>query len=133
MADVLAEIRNLMAIGGLPELGPGPRENVLTLATLEDQLNPALTLSHLPRTQQKLIHALVLLWHDHQDAAHTIAQEIETPDGSLVHGILHRREPDYGNAAYWFRRVGKHPTFPILAEEAAELLSANDQQSLKQN
>jgi len=53
------------------------------------------------------------------EEAHTAAQDIPTPDGSFWHGILHRQEPDAGNAAYWFRRVGSHPIFPALNEEAA--------------
>ncbi len=58
------------------------------------------------------------------DESHNISQDNETPDGSYWHGILHRQEPDAENAAYWFRRVGDHPVFPLLRASAEELTTA---------
>ncbi|MBA4031733.1 MAG: hypothetical protein C0478_12705 [Planctomyces sp.] len=47
------------------------------------------------------------------DESHQMSQSIEgrgTPrNGDYWHAIHHRREPDPGNAAYWFRRVSEHP------------------------
>jgi hypothetical protein len=107
-----------------PDLGPGPRPGVQPQSALEGELAKFFGRHPTVEPQRTLLKALVLLWHDHLDAAHTLAQEVENADGALVHGIMHRREPDYSNAAYWFRRVGRHPAFPWLARGAMPLLQA---------
>jgi hypothetical protein len=73
----------------------------------------------------RLCLAGLWLFHDFLYQCHSIAQEVETPTGSYWHAVLHRREPDFGNSKYWWRRVGSHPLLDTLAEEAAVLLSTN--------
>ncbi len=67
--------------------------------------------------------AAVWLLHDFLDDSHTLSQSIETADGSFWHGIMHRREGDFSNAKYWFRRVGVHPVFHPLQQAARTLAS----------
>jgi hypothetical protein len=124
-ATELQTILGLLSTPELPELGPGPRPGIQPVAFLNQNLQAAFAKSKLPAGHQQLIKALVLLWHDHQDAAHVIAQEVETMDGSFIHGIVHRREPDYGNAKYWFRRVGEHPAFPGISGRATALFEGS--------
>ena len=108
----------LLATVDPPDLGPGPRPGVQALSVLNHKLDAGLGVG----TSSNLIRAVVLLWHDHLEAAHVLAQEIETPDGSYVHAIVHRREPDYSNAKYWFRRVGRHAAFTELQNKAAQII-----------
>jgi hypothetical protein len=59
------------------------------------------------------------------DQSHEISQSIHSPEGAYWHGVMHRQEPDPGNAGYWFRQVGAHPVFPALAK-AAQTIGAMD-------
>jgi hypothetical protein len=70
----------------------------------------------------RILEGLSLLWHDHWEASHEIAQSHEgEPDFDLLHAILHRREGDFANSGYWFRGAGKHPCYPILERRLASL------------
>ena len=113
-----------------PELGPGPRRGTRPQAELETALKFLSPKIELSPTTRELIRALVFLWHDHLDTAHTISQGIQNPDGSFIHAILHRREPDYANSKYWWRRVGKHPCFPEIGRRVAELLKSKREHNL---
>jgi hypothetical protein len=68
----------------------------------------------------------VWLVHDFLDESHTISQGIETTSGSFWHGIIHRREGDFSNAKYWFRRVGSHEVLSELGPRLAELAGDQD-------
>jgi hypothetical protein len=108
-------LKELLATAEPPELGPGPRAGVKSEEALERVMGKTPPDADNAPAREQLARALVFLWHDHMDAAHRIAQDIGSADGSYVHGIVHRREPDYGNAQYWFRRVGEYPAFTELA------------------
>lgn len=115
-------VAELLAGPTVPPLGPGKPN-----AAMREKL-VSLTPEKLAGSQKIIDRAAaqccisgLWLWHNFLDESHTISQEIETAEGSFWHGIMHRREPDYGNAKYWFRRVGSHPVIGQLVEEAPSL------------
>jgi hypothetical protein len=66
------------------------------------------------------------LWYDargHWDAAHKVAQDIDSKSGWLIHAYLHRKEGDLSNASYWYRRAGRPVANDSLEEEWSRLVS----------
>ena len=58
---------------------------------------------------------------DALDEGHRIFQEDHTTPGSYWHGMMHRREGDFDNARYWFRRAGELPIAAGLHAAAARV------------
>ncbi|HSG71210.1 MAG TPA: hypothetical protein VLA12_12385, partial [Planctomycetaceae bacterium] len=78
----------------------------------------------------KAVKAGVLLIHDFLEASHSISQSIEGEgihnNGDYWHALMHRREPDFENSKYWFRRVGTHPVYSDLSAAAVSLASTSN-------
>lgn len=79
------------------------------------------------RPPEGISKPLQALWYDGRsdwEAAHNIAQDIDSADGSWIHAYLHRKEGDQGNAAYWYRRAGKPVPDVSLTEEWKQIAKA---------
>ena len=123
--SAIAEIIEKLESGNpLPALVPQQEWNAELTKSLQALSTPALFEGQALKntTFGEAIKSGLLLWNDALDASHTISQGLGNPTGSYWHGIMHRREPDYSNAKYWFGRVGTHAIFPALRERAISLL-----------
>ncbi len=59
--------------------------------------------------QHEALLAGLWLYVDDLDAAHRICQRHEgEPTFDYWHAMLHRREGDFGNSRYWYRRAAAH-------------------------
>lgn len=81
-----------------------------------------LSVTNFGATCLSALKAGLYLLNDFFNDSHECSQSLEGigrhHTGDYWHAILHRREPDYGNAKYWFRHVGRHPSFADLATAA---------------
>lgn len=59
-----------------------------------------------------VIAAALWIVADDINRAHEIVQNMEDPTGSAWHAIIHRREGDFWNSQYWWRKAGNHPGVP---------------------
>jgi len=71
-----------------------------------------------PRTFS-LVRGALLYALDDLDGCHKRFQDDSSDLGSYWHGMMHRREGDFDNARYWFRRAGALPFFDTLHHEAS--------------
>ena len=123
---------DLLSIDGCRDLGPGTPngsvESSLSALSLEGGFAHTTVVDH---EMARLCCSAVWLWHNYLDESHTISQDVPTSSGSYWHGIMHRREPDYPNSKYWFRRVGSHPVFERLRQGAGNLAETYDTDSTR--
>ena len=131
MNDSWKTLKSLIATPDLPELGPTPRAGRLPLLELNHKIDRFFTDRNFIAALQPSVRSAALLWHDYLDESHTISQNIPGADGSFLHGIMHRREPDYANAKYWFHRVGKHRSFSDIAKQVTRLLKKEGETELE--
>lgn len=105
----------------LPAPGPASHGAAcgISARNLAAAVGKAMSEIQLPSANLKCVTAGILLLWDFLDESHEISQTMEGQGrprtADYWHGIMHRREPDAGNANYWFRRVGKHPAFDSLS------------------
>lgn len=107
--DMPFDVATLLA--SVPEMG------LVHGSAAADAVREALRAARVPEIARAGLYLRAGFW----DEAHEVAQSIENADGSYWHAIVHRQEPDAGNASYWFRRVGRHAIYPDLGRRAAEI------------
>lgn len=58
---------------------------------------------------KQTLEAGLWLYVDDLEHSHNVSQNLHRPSGSFWHAIMHRREGDFSNSHYWYRKIGQHP------------------------
>jgi hypothetical protein len=127
--DERLAVLGFAALNGPGSLGPSLVQAQPGHPLLESHLNETAVGQLYPgasRAERLALASGLFQIHDFWEASHEAAQVAddlgERSFSAYWHGIAHRREPDAGNALYWFRKVGRHPLFPALGDAARALL-----------
>jgi hypothetical protein len=101
LSDLLAPLFEALPLDqAMPELVPSKPRNHKNSELVKVISKNQIILTNAP------LEAALWLYVDELDRSHEVSQTIETPTGSLWHGIMHRREGDFWNSKYWFRKAG---------------------------
>ncbi|MFI4860062.1 MAG: hypothetical protein ACIAXF_05205 [Phycisphaerales bacterium JB063] len=100
ISPVFAALPLARAMSSLLPTDPAPPEVVSLVQSVVD--HPALA-PHLG------VQAGLWLYVDELDKSHDCSQALPGPTGCYWHAIMHRREGDFNNAKYWYRKAGAHP------------------------
>lgn len=124
MSSILAAALRLVEEITLPRLVPG--RNTASSDEVRSRIEAVFSASKIAAADvaATALRAGLWQWHDFLDESHTLAQTIEGELlGDCWHAIMHRREPDYGNAKYWYRRLGRPAHFDGLNRDAPQVLA----------
>ena len=117
-----ADLKDAIVEAELPELGEGQMvakiSEMLVDAVIADSglSLPSGEVTGISKSQAALCLSGLWLVAGDLERSHDLSQNLPCRNGSFWHGIMHRREGDFGNAKYWFRKVGPHPVFDELAD-----------------
>lgn len=112
------DIKQIIELAKLPDLAGRraiPSLSSQITAWIQASRSDGSTGTHSPEKVDLILAGLWLLEGD-LDASHELSQKWETPTGSYWHAIMHRREGDFGNSKYWYRRIRKHPAAEYFQE-----------------
>lgn len=106
------EVAEILALGG-----DGGRPMALAEPKCtSEEARRRIAAAKIPETLRAGLYLYFGCWTE----AHETAQDIASREGSYWHAIVHRQEPDAGNAAYWFGQVGSHPVLAELSKLAGD-------------